>query len=99
MPRDLASIFQALSVMSPFRGLHSEFLQNKFYVNNMGLLVSNLQQYIHVGNLLLCSVNVLYYRNLLNVNLVRGLWKLKGLHGPTLRKKVIMCMKFHSFHH
>ena len=38
---DLASVFQSPSMTAPFQGLHTEFLRKKFYVDSMGLLVSN----------------------------------------------------------
>ena len=36
----LSAVFHSHEVMSPFRGIETEFLQKKFYRENLGLVVS-----------------------------------------------------------
>lgn len=37
---ELDTLFQDPTIMNPFQGLHSEFLREKYYKEEMGLLVS-----------------------------------------------------------
>lgn len=50
---DIASAFQSSSVTAPFQGLHTEFLRKKYYINSMGLLVSD------VMCITVCGIHVL----------------------------------------
>ena len=56
---ELVSIMQKPSLTAPFEGLHSEHLRKKFFINNMGLLVS----VVHVNFLPMqstCTKDYLY---------------------------------------